>query len=115
MRNVPLRIQILQKILARKFWLLAMWLKTQYEQMSVTGRYPDVRRNAKSVGDKIASVRLMYKFIKDFDTHTKIEGSQSLPEWYQLDKRTRKEFCRHVQLNLLPRKGFCRLAFLVPR
>lgn len=56
------------------------------------------RRTPKSVGDKIASVRLMYKFIKDFNTHEKIEGSESLQDWYKLDKKVRKEFCRYVWL-----------------
>jgi hypothetical protein len=62
------------------------------------------RRTAKSVGDKIASVRLMYRFIKDFDTHTKIEGSENLPDWYRLDKKARKDFCRYVQ-TLAPHNG----------
>jgi uncharacterized protein YutD len=37
----------------------------------------------------------MYKFIKDFNTHDKIEGSENLPDWYKLDKKVRKEFCRY--------------------
>lgn len=52
------------------------------------------KRNAKSVGDKMASIKLMYKFIKDFNTHKKIPDSEDKPDWFVLDKKERKDFAR---------------------
>lgn len=35
----------------------------------------------------------MYKFIKDFNKHNKPPG-ENQPDWYELDKKERKNFCR---------------------